>query len=228
MAKDKSKLWEKWELLNPDSNKLGQGGQGVVRKVKNLQSGELGALKELTNCNSPERRKRMKIEAVSLSVLEHNNICKILDSNTTSTGKPYIITNFIDGVTLEDKIAQSHFSLHEMHEFAKELLSALHYAHSIPVYHRDIKPGNIMLRDGRSSDPVLIDFGLSFNEEENIFSSATYDGQQLGNRFLHLPELQRGARDPRSDITQLCGVFLYTITGIPPISLVNAQGEYPH
>lgn len=189
---------------------------------------DVGALKELIHFTSVERRKRMHIEATSLAILQHPNICKLLDSDTTSEGKLYIVTEFIDGITLEDKVTESVFSLNEMQEFAKKLLSALHYAHSVSVFHRDIKPENIVLRRGDPTDPVLIDFGISFNEEERLFSSSTFHGQQLGNRFLHLPELQRGAREPRADLTQLCGVLLYVLTGIVPISLVNGTGKYPH
>ena len=229
MVKDKNTLWDpKWKMLSFGKDKLGQGGQGVVRKVENLASKEIGALKELINFTNVERRKRMHIEATSLAALEHPNICKLLDYDTTSDGRLYIVTEFIDGVTLEEKISGGSVSIYEMQELAKKLLSALNHAHSISVFHRDIKPENIILRGRSCADPVLIDFGISFNDEENLFSSATFHGQQLGNRFLHLPELQRGAREPRSDLTQLCGVLLYTLTGIIPVTLIDGSGKYPH
>lgn len=231
MANNNNNLWNsKWQHFSSPV-KLGQGGQGVVWKVKNLTSNETGALKELINFNNnkknQQRKKRMQIEATSLAVLDHPNICKLLDYNTTSDGPPYIVTEFIEGITLEAKIKQSRFSLDQMQQVAKKLLSALDYAHSIHVFHRDIKPQNILLRNSKL-DPVLIDFGISFNEEENLFSSATYTGEQLGNRFLQLPELLRGARDARSDITQVCGVLLYTLTGIKPVDLRDGFGKYPH
>lgn len=226
MSKAKE-LWSRyWELES--GNKIGQGGQGVVRKVIHIQSKKIGALKELINYTSTERRKRMHIEAQSLKVLDHPNIAKLLDSDTESNGRIYLVTEYIDGATLESRINEKRFCLEEMLSFARIILDALHHAHSINVFHRDIKPENIILRNLDPQNPILIDFGISFNEEDSIFSSASYDGQQLGNRFLHLPELHRGARDPRADITQFCGVLLYSLTGTIPISLVDENGLYPH
>lgn len=220
-------LWSQcWELESSD--KIGQGGQGVVRKVVHIQSKKIGALKELINYKSLERRKRMHIEAQSLKVLDHPHIAKLLDSDTESSGRIFLVTEFIDGETLESAINEKRFCLEEMLCFARIILDALHHAHSINVFHRDIKPENIILRSSDPKTPVLIDFGISFNEEDNIFSCASYDGQQLGNRFLHLPELHRGARDPRADITQICGVLLYSLTGVIPISLVDENGLHPH
>ncbi|MCK4827975.1 serine/threonine protein kinase, partial [bacterium] len=229
MAKKNHKLWEsKWRLLSAKSEKIGVGGQGVVRKVENIETQEIGALKELINFTNAERRKRMHIEAASLSVLNHEQIAKLLDANTTSEGQLYIVTKFIDGQTLENRISDNVLSLEDTLEFAKKILSAIHHAHSVGVFHRDIKPENILLRNCSYRDPVLIDFGISFNDEENLFSAATFTGQQIGNRFLHLPELHRGARDPRSDLTQLCGVVLYLLTGQCPISLLDDSGNLPH
>lgn len=229
MKKNRSKLWDsKWRLVSPDSEKVGQGGQGVVRKVERIETNQIGALKELINFNNSERRKRMHIEATSLSVLDHTHICKLLDADTTSEGKLYIVTEFIEGQTLESRVSQQPLTLDEALIFSKNALSAIHHAHSVGVFHRDIKPENILLRNCKAEDPILIDFGISFNDEENLFSAATFDGQQLGNRFLHLPELHRGARDPRSDITQLCGVILYSLTELYPIALMNDLGKLPH
>ena len=229
MAKNKNTLWDsKWELVSDKSEKLGQGGQGVVRKVRCISTNTVGALKELTHFTNIERRKRMYIEAASLTVLDHEHICKLLDSDIESEGKLYLVTEFIDGETLEDKVSKNLLKLEDLLNFSKPLLNAIHHAHSVEVFHRDIKPENIILRGCSFEDPVLIDFGISFNDEEKLFSAATFHGQQLGNRFLHLPELHKGARDPRSDLSQFCGVLLYALTGVSPVSLIDGSGHYPH
>lgn len=229
MAKVKRvKPWEsRWRLQDEESSSKRQGGQGVVRQVVNLKTGIKGALKELKEHKKDERRKRMAIEATSLRTLDHPNISKLLDEDVHAD-KPFIVTEFIEGSTLEDYVDSKPLMLHDVIQFTEKLLDALSHAHAIGVFHRDIKPENIMLRGGCAADPVVIDFGISFNDEESLFSAATWTGQQLGNRFLHLPELQRGAREPRSDLTQTCGVILYALTDVRPISLLNENGEMPH
>ena len=225
----KRNLWDtKWEFADTGGQKLGRGGQGVVRRVVNRTDGSVGALKKLINFKSPERRKRMHIEAASLTVLDHPNICSILDADTSSEGQLYLVSEYIRGPTLEERVDEKNLTLPQTHALSMAILSALEHAHSVGVFHRDIKPDNIILREGDVSDPVLIDFGISFNEEKNLFSAATLLGQQLGNRFLHLPELHRGARDPRSDLTQFCGVLIYALSGVRPVSLVDESGNHPH
>lgn len=98
------------------------------------------------------------------------------------------------------------------------------------IIHRDIKPDNIMLPNGELMSFVLIDFGLSFNREEQ--EGITETNQQLGNRFILLPELVSGSseqkRMPQSDITQATAVFLYLLTGCIPNSLFDGEGKQPH
>jgi serine/threonine protein kinase len=104
------------------------------------------------------------------------------------------------------------------------------YCHSQGGIHRDIKPDNIILRDGRLDDPVLVDFGLSFNQAETI-DFATEDSQELGNRFLRVPELSSGSqqrRDFRTDLTFVAAIFYYAYVGIPPAVLEDAEGRLPH
>jgi serine/threonine-protein kinase len=76
-----------------------------------------------------------------------------------------------------------------------------------------------------------LDFGLSFNHDIATEANQTPSAQQLGNRFLSLPELQvkgAGKRDPRSDLAQLSGILLYVLTGEHPVTLVDASNSLPH
>lgn len=93
---------------------------------------------------------------------------------------------------------------------------------------RDIKPDNIILKDENPLQPVLVDFGMSFYEGED---QLTLRGQQIGNRFLHLPEFSPGSsdkRNPRSDITQCAGILFYALTNIMPRELRDSNGFAPH
>ena len=108
----------------------------------------------------------------------------------------------------------------------KELASVLNRCHENDFTHRDLKPANIVLRNSDITTPVLVDFGLSFNnaEEDNPLTRLN---EEVGNRFLRLPEHRRGGRAPASDVTQLAGIFFYIITGHEPRVLRRVRPDAP-
>lgn len=108
----------------------------------------------------------------------------------------------------------------------RELAEVLHRCHQQNVLHRDIKPANIVLRGEKCGSPVLVDFGLSFNDEGE--DDLTRVGEEIGNRFLRLPEHTLGNRTTASDVTQLAGVFVYLLTAMEPRVLLDDSGRKPH
>ena len=85
------------------------------------------------------------------------------------------------------------------------------------------------MRGGSKSDPVLIDFGLSFNIEDDEVA-ATPTEQQVGNRFLALPELTTPGsekRDPRADLASCCGIFYFALSGDQPMTLRDGLLKRP-
>lgn len=192
-------------------------------------------LKLLNNQKDPERRARMYREVAALRTLFHPNVPKYVDGNTDEFENPdvllYFVTHYIPGSTLEERINERHLTIDEALSLIFILFEVLEYSHTRGIIHRDIKPGNIILRDNLLTDPVLIDFGLTFNWEENGNEQITEVDQHLGNRFMLLPEL-RGEpddkRDTRSDLTACCGILLYVLTGIQPTTLLDGRGNKPH
>jgi serine/threonine protein kinase len=110
------------------------------------------------------------------------------------------------------------------------VLDALSYCHQRGHLHRDLKPDNVILRGGDVRDPVLIDFGQTFNAEAQIQGFETETGQQLGNRFMHLPELMTSGADKRnalSDISFCVGLLFFLLTGQRPEALRDHQQRRP-
>ena len=176
----------------------------------------------------------MHYEVQNVSRLDSIHLMRIVESNADRYGdetvKLYYIADFIEGISLEKYVESHDTDFDTALNFFVELLNVLYYCHSNNIIHRDIKPDNIMLPNGELMSFVLIDFGLSFNREEQ--EGITETNQQLGNRFILLPELVSGSseqkRMPQSDITQATAVFLYLLTGCIPNSLFDGEGKQPH
>lgn len=214
---------------------LSNGGQATTIVAEAIESPkEDVVIKILSAQNDKERRARMYREAVNLLTLEHESLPKVIETNTEfyldTNYKLFIVMDYISGSTLSD------FNIQELDLWQKIILiegvlRVVNYCHKRGIIHRDIKPDNIIIRDDDFSDPVLLDFGLSFNQENLDDDQLTPDGQHLGNRFLILPEQKVGEaskRDEKSDITQVVGLFFYLLTGITPTVLVDEKSQKPH
>jgi len=144
-----------------------------------------------------------------------------------------MIGEFIEGKTLSQflEYPAKPMEIGDAIALVLKLLETLQYCHNLGIVHRDIKPDNIIIRHNNIADPVVIDFGISFNESDADRTILTEPWQQLGNRFLALPELQVNSsiqRDPRADITQCCGILFFAIVGSPPVTLLDHEGRMPH
>jgi len=177
----------------------------------------------------------MHREVAAYRTLRHPRIPQLIDSNVDAFAdlsvELYLVTERIHGPTLANwRISQQTVDISEAARISARLLEVVEYCHSQEILHRDIKPDNILLRCGSIDDPVLVDFGLSFNAEEE-HPNETGTIVELGNRFLRLPELgpnSANKRDPRTDLTFCTGILLYLLTGIPPAMLVDENRQLPH
>lgn len=223
---------DKWEV----HRKIDQGGQAQVFVVTRVgeSTQQQYALKFLKSQKDIERRRRMYYEVKNLRALSNEHVLNIVDSNSEAyagSEKLYYVCPFINGCNLENYVIEHKISTEESIMFFEKLCETVGYCHSNGIVHRDIKPDNIMIQDENLNDFVLIDFGLSFNKEE-AQERVTETNQQLGNRFLILPELVSGSVENKrlfqSDITLSCGILLYLLTGIVPHSLIDGDGNPPH
>ena len=173
-----------------------------------------------------ERIRRFAQEAKAASALNHPNILTIHEIGLVK-GTRFIVSEFIKGKTLRDKLKSESLNLSETIEIAIQITSALHTAHSSQIIHRDIKPENIMIREDNLVK--VLDFGLAKltvqSPEEFNSASPTYEqvktksGMVLGTVGYMSPEQARGKTvDHRTDIFSL-GVVLYEIlTRMPPFT----------
>jgi serine/threonine protein kinase len=197
---------------------LSAGGMGEVYLAQDSRLGRLVALKILLAffASDDARLRRFQREARAASALNHTNILTIYEVGEAD-GVHFIATEFIDGRTLRELIAERSLALEEILDIAVQVASGLAAAHAAGIIHRDIKPENIM----RRADGVvkILDFGIaklaeaapseSSSEAPTIIKAQTETGVIMGTAGYMSPEQARGLRvDERTDIWGL-GCVLY-------------------
>ena len=204
------------------TEKLGEGGMGVVYKAEDIRLKRSVALKFLAPhlLRDEEGPKRFEREAMAAASLDHPNICTVHEIDEVD-GRTFIVMAFLEGRTLSKKIAEGPLKLPEALSIAIQMAEGLDAAHQKGTTHRDIKPDNVMLMRGSRGLVKLMDFGLAQLAES---SKLTREGTTLGTPIYMSPEQALGEpTDRRSDVWGL-GVVLYEmVAGQPPF-----KGEVDH
>lgn len=206
---------------------IGRGGMAEVHEGRDLRLGRRVAIKILRPdlAKDPTFQARFRREAQSAAALNHPNIVAVYDTGedvlTDPQGQdvvvPYIVMEYVDGMTLRQLLASGRRLLPERAlEIAAGVLTALDYAHRHGIVHRDIKPANVMLT--RTGEVKVMDFGIAraINEAGQTMTSAS---AVMGTAQYLSPEQARGeVVDARSDLYST-GVLLYELlVGKPPFS----------
>jgi serine/threonine protein kinase/formylglycine-generating enzyme required for sulfatase activity len=193
---------------------LGKGGFGLVYLAHDEQLHRLVAIKvpHARLISRPEAAEAYLTEARTVSNLDHPNIVPVFDVGSTELFPCYVVSKYIDGTDLANRLKQSRLPLNEVVEVVATVAEALHHAHKQGLVHRDIKPGNLLL--DKSGKPFVADFGLALREQD-VGKGPRY----AGTPAYMSPEQDRGEGhrvDGRSDIFSLGVVFYELLVGRQP------------
>jgi serine/threonine protein kinase len=193
---------ERYEL----GPRIGYGGMATVYAAQDLKLDRQVAIKLLADnyAGDDEIRKRFMREARLAAKLDHPNVVKVFDVGEDDDDRPYIVMEYVEGGTLGQRLAGRSRSLPrgEALRFLSQLCDGLAHAHSKKLVHRDIKPGNLLIRE---SDGCLkiADFGIAKAAEE---TRLTRPGRVIGtDRYMAPEQLVDGKITPATDI-YACGV----------------------
>jgi serine/threonine protein kinase len=195
--------------------RLGGGGMGLVWRARDLMLQREVALKEVRSPDpavygaDPSEahvvRERVLREAQALARLHHPNVVTIHHIvDTPELAHPWLVMELVTGGSLEGRLKRGTLTVPEAASIGRGVLAALRAAHAAGIQHRDVKPGNVLLRpDGT---PVLTDFGIAALEAT---PGLTATGMLIGSPEYMAPERIHGREgDPASDLWSL-GIMLY-------------------
>ncbi len=197
--------------------RLGEGGIGIVYKAHHRFLKTTRAIKIIKldfTGNDVSFAKRFHQEAMAAAAIGHPNIISVLDFGFLAEKIPYIVMEFIEGVSLETlMISKGRFTPEEALEYMQVITSAVGAAHKYGIVHRDLKPLNIMIESsGSVRDRIrILDFGLAKIKSTDLFGSfvAAQTTGIVGSPSYMAPEQwSEEETDKRCDVYSL-GIILY-------------------
>ncbi|NOX70385.1 MAG: serine/threonine protein kinase [Gammaproteobacteria bacterium] len=191
---------------------IGQGGMGHVylaeRADKEFE--QRVAIKMVNWAGaSPSMIERFRLERQILANLEHPNIARMLDGGRTPNGVPYLVMEYVDGVSILDYAQTQKLSTKGRLQVFLQICDAVQYAHRKLVVHRDIKPSNVLV--ARDGVPKLLDFGIAKLLDGDSDAALTRaDARVLTPEYASPEQLLGAAVTTATDIYGL-GLMLYQL-----------------
>jgi serine/threonine protein kinase len=200
-----------------EAQEIGRGGFGVVYRARQSVVGRSVAVKMLSiGSLSEDTRRRFEHECKAMAaVSSHPNIVALYDSGVSSAGRPYIVMELVSGGTLASQIP---IDWVEATQVGVKIAGALETAHRIGIFHRDVKPENILL--SAYGEPKLTDFGVAKVAE----SSETPSGNITASILHAAPETLSGGRpSAATDVYSLASTLFALLTGRAPFATAHQE-----
>ena len=203
--------------------KIGEGGVGEIFEAVQEGMGRSVALKIIRSGMDTEAVvSRFEVERLTLEIMEHPNIARVLDAGRTFRGRPYFVMELVRGTRITTFCETAQLDVRARLQLFIKVCQAIQHAHQKGVVHRDIKPSNILVENvDETHVPKVIDFGIAkaMQGPSRGRAGITQIGQFIGTPAYMSPEqIDMGGMDidTRADIYSL-GTLLYELlAGRPP------------
>jgi serine/threonine-protein kinase len=202
---------------------LGTGAMGTVWVATHATLGSKVAVKLVSTdfARSAETKSRFLAEAKAAAALRSRYVVQMFDSGVTEDGAPYIVMEYLNGESLEERITRlGRISLEQVIRIIGQVAKGLQRAHASNIVHRDLKPANIFvtLTDDGEEVAKILDFGIAKMDHDERDYKATATGVIMGTPLYMSPEQARGLRTvgPSSDVYSLGMVTYCALVGDVP------------
>jgi tRNA A-37 threonylcarbamoyl transferase component Bud32 len=205
---------------------LNQGGFGTVHLAQDQQMhGRSVVVKIQINqrVDDPWFERKFNEEVRALSMIDHPGVVVAIDSGRTPDGLPFLVMQYVDGVTLRAVMSPEGMPLDRAAAILKQMGDALAAAHEKGIWHRDLKPENLMLQNlPTAGERVrLIDFGIATVADlKNKYQTTT----RVAGSFLYMaPEQALGQASAATDIYAMGLIAYEMLTGRRPFIAENSM-----
>ena len=224
-----------WQLGNYEIlEQIGCGGMGVIYRARQRHSRRIVAIKRVLSyrADSHGALQRFRREAQAVASLDHANILPIYEVSESEDGLPFFSMKLAEKGSLHENAAALRDQPAKCVELMAKVARAVEYAHSRGVFHRDIKPGNILLSD--RGEPLVSDFGLAKLLDGN--TDLTRSLTTFGTAGFIAPEQAGGAAGDftrAADVYSLGAVLFNLLAGRPPflgnnpVAVIRQASETP-
>jgi serine/threonine protein kinase len=202
---------------------LGHGGIGTVYLARDLTlHNRAVVIKVLLRASLRDAYvvKKFRQEVEALARIDHPGVVSVVSAGELADGKPYIVMQYVKGVTLRSQIPSEGMNLERAASILKQIGAALDDVHEKGIFHRDLKPENIMLQALRNGIELvkIVDFGIA-KVKDSVVAPSTVDQAPIGTVLYMSPEQLRGEKlTAATDIYSMALIAYEMVTGRRPFN----------
>lgn len=216
-------LFKSGDLLNNTYRieaMLGRGGTSDVYRARSEITGRLVAIKVLkSELSQQEGFLALMTREEESRDIRHDAVVRYSENHRTPEGHIYLLMDYVDGPGLDKLMKAGPLPADDLLKICRRVAEGLQAAHSRKIVHRDLSPDNILLRNGRPEEAVIIDFGIAKDANPG---AETIVGNEFAGKYAYAaPEQLAGNSDARTDIYALGALLLACFRGKAPLAGAN-------